>query len=645
MTRTEYRRRIHRAIAVCALLIAAGMATAFALRSRMVRAVADVRLQRMASAHKLAIGYRSLQVEGFSTLCLHGLTVSPLHTTDTLLALQQLKARLNFASLLRRNLVVEEVVIDSLNLSFRKRQGVSNYGFLFHRADAASSATASRQTARQPDYARRTRLLMRMLFGLLPAHATLSRIHVSHQTDSASLHLSLPRLTLREHRFNADFAVCEDTLQQQWHTEGVIASSSRRLTLSLSAPSLHLPNLHHRWGADVCFDTLTLGMECTEADDEEALLSGKIRLKKLAVNHRRLSPTTVRVDSTSARFHLHILPQAFEIDSSSYVCFNRWSFTPYLRAERDKAWHFTVGIERPWFPARQLFTSLPQGLFNTLQGIQTKGDLSYHFLLDVDLARPDSLRLESALNKRGFSITGYGATPLDKMNEEFIYTAYEEGEPVRSFAVGPSWEHFTPLNDIPLMLQTAVMQSEDGGFFHHNGFLPDALREALIYDLKKHRFARGGSTISMQLVKNVFLSRNKNLTRKLEEALIVWLIEQQRLTTKERMYEVYLNIAEWGPLVYGIREAADYYFAKQPAQLTPAECIFLASIIPRPKHWKWSFTPEGRLRDSQEEYFRLLASRLQAKGLLTEEQALQIGIHQVELKGRAAASFSSAPEP
>lgn len=93
----------------------------------------------------------------------------------------------------------------------------------------------------------------------------------------------------------------------------------------------------------------------------------------------------------------------------------------------------------------------------------------------------------------------------------------------------------------------SVMQSEDGAFYYHHGFLPDALREALIYDLQVKRFARGGSTITMQLVKNVFLNKNKNFARKLEEALIVWIIETKRLTSKERMYEVYLNIAEWGP--------------------------------------------------------------------------------------------------
>ena len=130
----------------------------------------------------------------------------------------------------------------------------------------------------------------------------------------------------------------------------------------------------------------------------------------------------------------------------------------------------------------------------------------------------------------------YGATPLSKMSEEFTYTAYENGMPVRSFPIGPSWEHFTPLDSISPLLRMSVMQSEDGAFFYHKGFLPDAIREALIYDLQVKRFARGGSTITMQLVKNVFLNRNKNFARKLEEALIVWLIETERLTSKERAF-------------------------------------------------------------------------------------------------------------
>ena len=108
----------------------------------------------------------------------------------------------------------------------------------------------------------------------------------------------------------------------------------------------------------------------------------------------------------------------------------------------------------------------------------------------------------------------------------------------------------------------------------------------------------------MQLVKNLYLKRQKTIARKLEEMIITWLIEENRLVSKERMYEIYLNIIEWGPLVYGAQEAARFYFDKDVADLTLAEAIFMASIVPRPKHFMYSFDPDQRLRPWLEAYYR-----------------------------------------
>ena len=294
----------------------------------------------------------------------------------------------------------------------------------------------------------------------------------------------------------------------------------------------------------------------------------------MQVYHKRLSPETINLDRGQLDFHVNVSPQAVELDSSSLVRFNALTFHPYLKAERigkstdKKEWHFIASVRKPWFPSEELFGSLPKGLFENLEGLGTTGQLAYHFLLDVDFSQLDSLKFESELKEKDFRILHYGKTNLGKMSDEFIYTAYENGQPVYTFPVGPSWENFTPLDSISPLLQMSVMQSEDGAFFYHRGFLPDAMREALIHDLEVRKFARGGSTISMQLVKNVFLNRNKNIARKLEEALIVWLIETEHLTPKARMYEVYLNIAEWGPMVYGIHEAASFYFNKRPSQLS-----------------------------------------------------------------------------
>ena len=98
----------------------------------------------------------------------------------------------------------------------------------------------------------------------------------------------------------------------------------------------------------------------------------------------------------------------------------------------------------------------------------------------------------------------------------------------------------------------------------------------------------------MQLVKNLFLERQKTIARKLEEMIITWLIEENRLVSKERMFEIYLNIIEWGPQVYGAQEEARFYFDKDVADLTLAEAIFMAGIIPQPKRFMVSFDAEQR---------------------------------------------------
>ena len=162
----------------------------------------------------------------------------------------------------------------------------------------------------------------------------------------------------------------------------------------------------------------------------------------------------------------------------------------------------------------------------------------------------------------------------------------------------------------------------------------DAFRESIITNIKERKFAMGGSTISMQLVKNVFLNRNKTIARKIEEALLVWLIENQGLSTKERMFEVYLNIIEWGPLIYGANEAARFYFKKDASKLTLAESIFLASIIPRPKWFKYNFTETGHLREFQAAYFSLLSEKMLTRGLITQHDYDQL-VPDVELKGAA----------
>ena len=147
------------------------------------------------------------------------------------------------------------------------------------------------------------------------------------------------------------------------------------------------------------------------------------------------------------------------------------------------------------------------------------------------------------------------------------------------------------------MFVRTLLLAEDTGFYGHRGIDLRELPGALLTNWLRGGAARGASTITQQLAKNLFLSREKQIGRKLQELAITFLLESA--LGKDRILEIYLNIIEWGPQLRGLRHAACHYFSREPAELTPAEMAFLVSIIPGPIKYQSSFargTPGPGLR-------------------------------------------------
>jgi len=138
-----------------------------------------------------------------------------------------------------------------------------------------------------------------------------------------------------------------------------------------------------------------------------------------------------------------------------------------------------------------------------------------------------------------------------------------------------------PYDHISPYLVRAVMASEDKMFMHHSGFDWRRIQDAVTTNWSEGRSAKGGSTISQQLAKNLFLSSSKRLPRKLHEAVIT--SELEFLLTKRRILEIYLNVIEWGDGIYGAEAAARHYFNTSAALLTAEQAAYLASIIPTPR--------------------------------------------------------------
>jgi monofunctional glycosyltransferase len=151
----------------------------------------------------------------------------------------------------------------------------------------------------------------------------------------------------------------------------------------------------------------------------------------------------------------------------------------------------------------------------------------------------------------------------------------------KKFAVRRQWVSLARVS--PYLIK-AVIIAEDDKFWSHKGFDFDAMEKALEKDLEKGKFRFGGSTISQQLAKNLYLTPSKNPVRKLKEAIITWRIE--RALSKRRILELYLNVVEWGEGVFGIEAASLHYYGKPSSSLGPEEAARLAAVLPNPRRFK-----------------------------------------------------------
>ena len=170
-------------------------------------------------------------------------------------------------------------------------------------------------------------------------------------------------------------------------------------------------------------------------------------------------------------------------------------------------------------------------------------------------------------------------------------------------SINTAW---VPLSEISPYIVKAVIVAEDDNFWSHEGFDFNAMQKALEKDIKNKKFEAGGSTISQQLAKNLYLTPAKIPIRKIKEAILTWRIERQ--LSKRRIIELYLNVAEWGDGIFGIELAAQTHFGKHAANLTAREAATLAAILPSPRHYKIN-GESGYVEGQAERIYQIMVRR------------------------------------
>jgi monofunctional biosynthetic peptidoglycan transglycosylase len=194
------------------------------------------------------------------------------------------------------------------------------------------------------------------------------------------------------------------------------------------------------------------------------------------------------------------------------------------------------------------------------------------------------------------------------------------------------------LDQISPHLVHAVVLSEDDRFYDHRGFDFEQIRIAIETNWKKKRYAYGGSTITQQLARTLYLTPRKNLLRKAKEAVITFWLE--RSMSKRRILEVYLNVIEWGPGIYGAEAASQFYFQIAAADINPDEAAALASVLPSPRRW----SPTSERAFMAQRRTRLL-ERMRRAGYIPEEVPEDYPAYDVSLDSSTELGPTPIPIP
>ena len=187
---------------------------------------------------------------------------------------------------------------------------------------------------------------------------------------------------------------------------------------------------------------------------------------------------------------------------------------------------------------------------------------------------------------------------------------------------------YLPFDKIPWELIDAIICTEDPRYWNHSGICPYGLGIALRENVKTRKFSRGASTITMQVVRNIFLTHNRNLVRKVEESILALLLENYYKIDKRTILELYLNLIEFAPNIYSVGNAARFYFDKELGELTLTEILTLTYIIPRPRYFYEALLDRTeQLRRNLHRHLRFYAHTMVKKGLIAPHIAENIGSH------------------
>lgn len=289
-----------------------------------------------------------------------------------------------------------------------------------------------------------------------------------------------------------------------------------------------------------------------------------------------------------------------------------------------------LNAEMPETPCDDVLRAVPRGLVSDLDGFALIGSVSGRASVRFEPGRTDLSWGKIPMNCSVLNAPQMYSS--EYLNGPFILERHFGKDQVIYIPVDPSRDSYVALKDIPNRVVSTFISSEDAGFWQHNGIEPAAIEQALERNAREGRAAVGGSTITMQTVKNLFLSRDKTLARKAQEIFLAWHLE--RVIGKKRILEIYFNIAEFGPDLYGIGPASQRFFGVDPSALSWKQAAYLTSLLPAPVPRYQNFC-RGTLTENYKGLVQGILQRMLALNRISGEDHAQASADPIRFRSSA----------
>jgi len=348
------------------------------------------------------------------------------------------------------------------------------------------------------------------------------------------------------------------------------------------------------------------------------------RLTGVTVFHPRIAPEALRdLGATFALIARHDAGAGLLDIPQLTFTHGKLSARASGRVRRDpetRKLQLTADLEVPRMSCADAVAAFPPQLVPNLRQLTLGGTVDGRLHLFIDFARleTEDAKLSGKIDlDRCRVLQAPPALRATRLMHDFGYSVVEPGGQRVGVEVSADNEWTRPLEEISPYMVAAVLTTEDGAFWRHHGFITSEFATALTQNLRARKFKFGASSITMQIVKNVFFERKKTLSRKLEELFFTWYVEQ--VVSKQRLMEIYLNIIELGPDIYGVPRAAQHFFNKNPLDLTVREAIYLASILPSPKK-RYAFYCNQAVPDYWNRALDRLLAIMKRRGRITAEE-------------------------